>query len=121
MSMFTIRIEENEGLRDDEKLPPEAKAPIELDGFMLLGVRDDKPFITMIHHITTQQIADVITDSRDKAKGVIFSAYALAEGAEKAEEIKRKDAGPAAFADLFEDVMKKHIKRQAETVSAATE
>lgn len=120
MSKYIIRVEENGELPADEKLDSDQERQIETDGFVLLGQQDGEPYVVFIHHITTEQIAKIIAKSHGKTKGVLLSAYALAEGMEKADEINRKYNSPAAaFSDLIMKAMKDRADHQQKAAECA--
>ena len=62
---------------------------LEADGFLLMVMKDDRPSATVIHNVTTMDLARMIASDESEAGSVIAQAIAIAEGLNKAAEIEK--------------------------------
>ena len=63
---------------------------IEADGFIIMTMKGDRPGATIIHSLTTLDLARLFTDEETEGGSTIHQALAIAEGLNKAAEIKKK-------------------------------
>ncbi len=64
---------------------------LEADGFVIMLMKDDRPSATVIHNVTTMDLARMIASDESEAGSVIAQAIAIAEGLNKAAEIAKND------------------------------
>ena len=62
---------------------------IEADGFVLLLKNKNKPDAIVIHDVTIMDLAQLLSDDGSSGVSEINQAFAIAEGINKATEIKR--------------------------------
>lgn len=60
---------------------------IEADGFLIMTMKDDRPYAATMYGLTTLDLARVLANERSEAGSVIWEAIAIAEGLIKAKEI----------------------------------
>lgn len=65
---------------------------LEADGFVIMLMKDDRPSATVIHNVTTMDLARMIASDESEAGSVIAQAIAIAEGLNKAAEIAKKES-----------------------------
>ena len=62
---------------------------LEADGFVIMLMKGDRPSATVIHGVTTMDLARLIASDESEAGSVIAQAIAIAEGLNKAAEIEK--------------------------------
>lgn len=53
---------------------------IEADGFLIMTMKDDRPYAATMYGLTTLDLARVLANERSEAGSVIWEAIAIAEG-----------------------------------------
>lgn len=107
MSKYIIRVEENEEAPGAHELPQDAREGLKADGFVLLTMVDGKPGVIFMHNIKTIDIARIIADEGSETECVLHQAFAIAEGLEKADAIRRKYSSPAVvLGKAIEQILK---------------
>jgi len=104
MSEYTIKVEMNAGGNPEYAPQKEMREGIEADGFLLIAMKDGRPAYTVIHHMTTLEIAHAIASNPSEGGSVIRQAIAIAEGLEKAMKIaeaERKSRVAKELADIL--------------------
>ena len=107
MSDYTIKAEMNPGGNPEYAPQKEMRDGIEADGFLLIAIKDGKPACTVIHHMTTMEIAQAIAGDPSEGGSVIRQAVAIAEGIDKAMKIAEAERKTRVAKELADMLMRK--------------
>ena len=91
MSKYIVKVNPVGG--GNPEFAPDSKliGGLEADGFVIMLMKDDRPAATVIHNVTTMDLARMIAASDDNEAGsVIAQAIAIAEGLNKAARIAKE-------------------------------
>lgn len=103
MSKYIVKAETAPGGNPDFAPDSELVHGIEADGFVILLMKDDRPYCQLINGVTTMDLARMIAaDDKSEAGSVISQAIAIAEGLKKAAEIAERYRKDKAARDLVE-------------------
>ena len=91
MYRYTIKVEAGEGCNKEFGPDEELREGVNVDGFVLLGLRNGKPGVVVLYGVTTYELATMIGADTSEGGSVIRQAAAIAEGIRKAKEIKQAD------------------------------
>ena len=91
MSKYIVKVEPVGG--GNPEFAPDSKliSGLEADGFVIMLMKGDRPSATVIHGVTTMDVARLIASDESEAGSVIAQAIAIAEGLNKAAEIAKND------------------------------
>lgn len=91
MSKYIVKVNPVGG---NPEFAPDSKliGGLEADGFVIMLMKDDRPSATVIHNVTTMDLARMIASDESEAGSVIAQAIAIAEGLNKAVEIAKKES-----------------------------
>ena len=103
---YIIKAEQNPMGGGNPEFAPqkELRDGIEADGFLILTFKGDRPGATVIHGLTTMDLARMIASQ--EGGSVLYQAIAIAEGLNKAAEIMRKNAR-TEMAKTFAELLKR--------------
>ena len=91
MYRYTIKVEAGEGCNQEFVPDEELREGVNVDGFVLLGLRNGQPGVVVLYGVTTYELATMIGADTSEGGSVIRQAAAIAEGIRKAKEIKQAD------------------------------
>ena len=91
MYKYTIKVEAGEGCNQEFVPDEELREGVNVDGFVLLGLRNGQPGVVVLYGVTTYELATMIGADTSEGGSVIRQAAAIAEGIRKAKEIKQAD------------------------------
>ena len=91
MYKYTIKVEAGEGCNQEFSPDEELREGVNVDGFVLLGLRNGQPGVVVLYGVTTYELATMIGADTSEGGSVIRQAAAIAEGIRKAKEIKQTD------------------------------
>ena len=92
MGKYTIKAQITPGGGYSEEYNPDSQLVngIEADGFLIMTIKGDRPGAAIIHNLTTMDLARLFTDEETEVGSSIHQALAIAEGLNRAAEIKKK-------------------------------
>ena len=88
MSKYIIKVQGTEDMNPEFAPASELLNGLEADGFVILGTKNGKHCFTVIHGVSTMDIATMLARDGDESENTIQQAIAIAEGLKKAREIE---------------------------------
>lgn len=85
-TVYTIRVESNNPEFD---VSEELRKGVQVEGYVLLAIKNGDPFMESINGLTTMQLADFFNTGTD-ACSILRQAAAIGEGMQKARKIREE-------------------------------